>query len=176
MSEKKKRNYHRPTYRPPSLYLRNMTLVCELNCYSPPLVWWTQDSVWLSRASVHSRFFSNTKYCHVFMAPWLTIMGSGLDDWIYWRFHKHNQLQELTISLPWLPRARSIFILVLWLNPDLRLHYLHSLETDHRKHIRVRVTLRLAVYRQSVRLATGPLRPRTRIFIFQLNTCVIVLM
>jgi hypothetical protein len=35
--------------------------------------------------------------------------------------------------------------------------------------VRVRVTLRLAVYRQSV-LATSPLRPTIRIFIFRLNT------
>jgi hypothetical protein len=36
---------------------------------------------------------------------------------------------------------------------------------------RVRVTLRLAVYRQSVRLGDKPLRPTTSIFIFQLNSC-----
>jgi hypothetical protein len=36
--------------------------------------------------------------------------------------------------------------------------------------LRVRVTLWLAVYRQSV-LATSPLRPMSIIFIFQLNTC-----
>jgi hypothetical protein len=36
--------------------------------------------------------------------------------------------------------------------------------------VRVRVTLRLAVYRLSVRLGANPMRPTTRIF-FQLNTC-----
>jgi hypothetical protein len=37
--------------------------------------------------------------------------------------------------------------------------------------VRVTVTLRLAVYRQSVRLGDKPSRPTTRIFILQLNTC-----
>jgi hypothetical protein len=37
--------------------------------------------------------------------------------------------------------------------------------------IRVRVTLRLAVYGQSVRLGDNPLRLTTSNFIFQLNTC-----
>jgi hypothetical protein len=55
-------------------------------------------------------------YCHVFMAPWVIITGSGLDDWIYWQLlcavsPNHNQLQKLTIFsrtlLPWLPRTRS---------------------------------------------------------------------
>jgi hypothetical protein len=37
--------------------------------------------------------------------------------------------------------------------------------------VRVRVTLRLAVHRQSVRLGANPLRPTTSNFSFQLNTC-----
>jgi hypothetical protein len=32
-------------------------------------------------------------YCHVFWAPWLITTGSGLVDWIYWRFcYNYNQL------------------------------------------------------------------------------------
>jgi hypothetical protein len=42
-------------------------------------------------------------YCHVFMAPWLIIMGSGLDDWIYWRllctvslnYKQHSAITDL---------------------------------------------------------------------------------
>jgi hypothetical protein len=37
--------------------------------------------------------------------------------------------------------------------------------------ILVRIILRLAVYRQSVRLSDNPLRLTTSHFIFQLNTC-----
>jgi hypothetical protein len=37
--------------------------------------------------------------------------------------------------------------------------------------LRVRVTLRLAVYHQSVRLGAKPLETHDQYFIFQLNTC-----
>jgi hypothetical protein len=43
------------------------------------------------------------RYCHMFMAAWLTITDSGSDDWIYWHLLveslNHKQLQELPISL-----------------------------------------------------------------------------
>jgi hypothetical protein len=36
------------------------------------------------------------------MAPWLTITGYELDDWIYWRLIlknlNHNKLQKLTVN------------------------------------------------------------------------------
>jgi hypothetical protein len=94
-----------------------------------------------------------------------------IDTFITTVNYKNSQSIFSRTLLPWLPRTRPV--LVLWLTPDLRLDYLYSLEADHRKHIwvRVRVTLRLAVYRQSVSLATSPLRPKTRIFVSQLNTC-----
>jgi hypothetical protein len=79
------------------------------------------------------------------MAPWPIITGSGLDDWIYWQLllqlliitisYKNSQIIFSRILLPWLPRTRSILILVLRLTSDLRLDYLYSLETDHRKHL-----------------------------------------
>lgn len=78
-------------------------------------------------------------YCHVFMAPWLIIMVSGLDYWIYWHL-----VQSLLITLSYnnsqsifsqtllsgLPRTRPI--LILWLTSDLRLQYLHNLKVDMR--------------------------------------------
>jgi hypothetical protein len=50
------------------------------------------------------RCCSNCSYCHEFMALWLIITGSGLNDWIYWHLLcsvplNYNQLQELTINL-----------------------------------------------------------------------------
>jgi hypothetical protein len=72
-------------------------------------------------------------YCHVLMAPWLIITGFGLD-------FLTPYLQSLLITinyngsqsifsrslLPWLPRTRSILLLVLRLPSDLRLDYLHT--------------------------------------------------
>jgi hypothetical protein len=41
-------------------------------------------------------------YCHVWGVAWLTIMGSGLDDWIYWNFYyNYNQLLSRTRSIPY---------------------------------------------------------------------------
>jgi hypothetical protein len=48
--------------------------------------------------------------CHVFMAPWLRIMGFGLHEWTYWRL----LVQSLLITIitraqnQWLPESRSI--------------------------------------------------------------------
>jgi hypothetical protein len=39
-------------------------------------------------------------YCHVFGVLWLTITGSGYDDWVYWHFFtitiNHNSSQSMT--------------------------------------------------------------------------------
>jgi flagellar biosynthesis protein FliQ len=123
--------------------------------------------------------YSQLLYCHVSAVPSLIIMGSGLDDWIYCRllctiFFNHSQLQELTINF--LPRTLSILILILHLallSAVLRCTSLYSHFLDSRSSttillqllnskfhfskplVKVRVTLRLAVYGQSVRpLAT----------------------
>jgi hypothetical protein len=64
-------------------------------------------------------------YCHEFMAPWLIISESGLDDWIYW--HLLVQSQSITtVHNKWLPKTCSIFvfILILRLTSDLLLDYL----------------------------------------------------
>jgi hypothetical protein len=53
---------------------------------------------------------------------WLTITGSGLDDWIYWHFYyNYNQLWQLTISdclrlAPFLtgPRVSSLLLWLTW--------------------------------------------------------------
>jgi hypothetical protein len=59
------------------------------------------------------------------MAPWLIITGFGLDNWIYWllllqsplitiNYHNSQSIFSRTL-LPWLPRTRSILLLVLHL-------------------------------------------------------------
>jgi hypothetical protein len=77
------------------------------------------------------------------MAPWLIIMGSGLDDWIYWQLllkslliiiDYNNSQSIFSRTLLWLARTRSI--LVLRLLPDLRLHCFIASRRIHRKHIR----------------------------------------
>jgi hypothetical protein len=125
------------------------------------------------------------EYCHVSGVPWLIITGSALDDWIYWRLLcpvslNYNQLQELTINL--LPRTPFILVLILWRDYSVVLRctplYSHSPASRSptsselqfqlsNPRVKVKVTLRLAVYRQSVRLrVTSPLRPTTRLFFF----------
>jgi hypothetical protein len=51
------------------------------------------------------------------------------------------------------------------------LHNCYSQLTQSRVRVRVRVTLRLAVYCQSVRLGAKPLETHDQSFVFQLNTC-----
>jgi hypothetical protein len=82
-----------------------------------------------------------------FMAAWLLLTGSGLDDWIYWRlplqslvitinYNKSQSIFSRTL-LPWLPRTRSILVLVLQMASDLQLDYLYIFSRrTHRKHIR----------------------------------------
>jgi hypothetical protein len=61
------------------------------------------------------------------MAAWLIIMGSALDDWIYWHLvqsrlitirYKNSQSNFSRALLPWLPRTRSILVLVLRLTSE----------------------------------------------------------
>jgi hypothetical protein len=51
-------------------------------------------------------------YCHVFMAPWLIITGSGFDDWIYWHF----LVQSLLITINY-KNSQSIFLVCRGLVP-----------------------------------------------------------
>jgi hypothetical protein len=48
----------------------------------------------------------------------------------------------------------------------------HGMKSMYAFRVRVRVSLRLAVYRQSVRLGDKPLQSQGHTFFFQLNTCV----
>jgi hypothetical protein len=62
------------------------------------------DVCWASSMHGKAESVHEVWYCHEFMAPWLIITGSGLNDWIYYRLlctitHNHNQLQKLTINL-----------------------------------------------------------------------------
>jgi hypothetical protein len=93
-------------------------------------------------------------YCYAFKPPWPVIMGFVLDDWIYHRIlckisRSHNQLQELTVTLQLNPSSltRPILVLVLQLTS-------------------VKVTLRLAVYRQSVRLGDKPPENHDTVILF----------
>jgi hypothetical protein len=62
------------------------------------------------------------------MAPWLIISGFGLDDWIYWHILLHSLVNTVSYNnsqsvfsrtlVPWLPRTRSILILVLRLTAE----------------------------------------------------------
>jgi hypothetical protein len=58
---------------------------------------------------------------------WLIIMGSGLDDWIYWYFtivKSHNQWLSTTCSIPcW---TTSVFSSTDWLDSDLRIGHFFS--------------------------------------------------
>jgi hypothetical protein len=49
-------------------------------------------------------------YCHVSGVPWRIIMGSGLDNWIYWHsYYNYAQLRPIIIShKQWLSKTRSI--------------------------------------------------------------------
>jgi hypothetical protein len=78
-------------------------------------------------------------YCHVLVIR----DGVGVTNWIYWTLY-NSQLQVI-ITLP--------------------LIYALYRSLQHTKVlVRVRITLRLAIYRQSVRLGVNPLRPTTRDF------------
>jgi hypothetical protein len=119
--------------------------------------------------------------------------------WIGWLdllalLYNYNQLQQLKIN-DWL-RLASFFTglrvssLPLWLTgSDLRIgHFfrflcpwltLHSwtlnfwilLRINQPFQVKVKVTLRLAVYRQSVHLGLKPFEPHDQRFFFQLNPC-----
>jgi hypothetical protein len=62
-------------------------------------------------------------YCYMFMTAWPIITGSGLDDWIYWHLlvqsrliiisYNNSQSFFIRTLLRWLPRTRSILVLVL---------------------------------------------------------------
>jgi hypothetical protein len=53
------------------------------------------------------RFVRCAKYCHVSRVPWLIIMSSGLDDWIYWYcYYNHSEWQIITTAhKQWLPKT-----------------------------------------------------------------------
>jgi hypothetical protein len=106
-------------------------------------------------------------YCHVFMAAWLIIAVFGLDlltpSCTLTRNHKN-----LTITHnKWLPMTGSILVSLYF---DLNYDWLLLASGFYWSEPRVRVTLRLAVYRQSVRPDDNSLRLTTSNFIFQLNS------
>jgi hypothetical protein len=119
---------------------------------------------------------------------WLII--TGLDCMIGFIEHSftitrnQNKLQKLTINdclglapfwldYDWLHSGISLFWSQLWLTSLLVCLLLASVFywSELRVRVRVRVSLRLAVYRQSVRLGDKPLETTTSNIIFQLNTC-----
>jgi hypothetical protein len=112
--------------------------------------------------------------------------------WIYWHFdYNYNQLWQITVKdclklAPFLtgPRVSSLplwrttneewlnYFFVL-LSPATALYddCLTTALFRVRGRVRVRVTLRLAVYRHSVRPGTKPLETHDQVFFFRLNTC-----
>jgi hypothetical protein len=99
------------------------------------------------------------------MASWLIITEFGLDDWIYWHlllqsvvitvsYYKNSQSIFSRTLLPWLPRTRSILVLVLRPTSESESELVYD----------GRFTTNLFV------LATSPLRLKTGNFFFQMNT------
>jgi hypothetical protein len=81
---------------------------------------------------------------------------------IYCRYTEHTnelQLDDLKVAGWSIPFAR------------LALRVSSSLSVVCWVKVKVKVTLRLAVYRQSVRLGVKPLETHDQIFFFQLNSC-----
>jgi hypothetical protein len=39
---------------------------------------------------IYTDYEIRVKYCYVSGVPWVIIMGSGMDDWIYWHFYYNN--------------------------------------------------------------------------------------
>jgi hypothetical protein len=78
----------------PACKADNLTAIYE------PIVWkmWEPrrlSAQWASMACYINSFTFLVLYCYVFEVPWLIIIGSGLDDWIYW----HLRLQFLFITI-----------------------------------------------------------------------------
>jgi hypothetical protein len=92
---------------------------------------------------------------------WLIIMGSGFYDWVYWHFctitvncnSSHIELLLNNVSLTNLG--------LIWISDWI----------EFRVRVRVRMTLRLAVYHQSVRLGTEPHETHGQKYFPQVNTC-----
>jgi hypothetical protein len=66
--------------------------------FHPPTFVLCHDGPYCSKINAANHI---KKYCHVFMAPWLKITGSGWDDWIYWRII----LQSLVIIINYIAIA-----------------------------------------------------------------------
>jgi hypothetical protein len=85
-----------------------------------------RHKIWTTRRRLEGKI---KMFCHAFMAPWLMITGSGLDDWIYW----HLPLQSVITARDWwLPNTRSIpswttsVFCCDWLCSDLRVRHFFS--------------------------------------------------
>jgi hypothetical protein len=129
-------------------------------------------------------------YSHVSGFQWLKITDFELDDWIYWHF--------FTITINDWDSLHSLLLFHCdWLGSHLRLGHLRIttdewrmksedslatelswtvLRTPEWVRVRVIVTLRLAVYRQSVRLGVEPLKTHGQNFFLNWTPAVIVLM
>jgi hypothetical protein len=83
-------------------------------------------------------------------------MDSGFNDWIYWHF--------FTVTISYY-RSQSI------LTAEISFRSASHSTTVCKVKIKVRVTLRLAVYRQSVRLGVRPLETHEQRYFFQLISC-----
>jgi hypothetical protein len=133
--------YLRVPFQLSSLSLSRQALIAV----SSPLGPWEHQHTSHLKQTPHLRGASNFDfyewYCHVFIAPWLIITGSGLDDWIYWQLilqslliiikYKNSESIFSRTLLPWLTRTRPILVLVLRLTPTELRCLLHPLGTDH---------------------------------------------
>jgi hypothetical protein len=72
--------------------------------------------------------FRPGRYCHVSRIPWIIIMGSRFDDWIYWHFFtvttNYNSSQSMT--RPFLTGLRVSSLLRDWLGSNLRIGHFFS--------------------------------------------------
>jgi hypothetical protein len=66
------------------------------------------------------------KYCHISGLSWRIIMGSGLDDWIYWHFFTITINHDSSRLTPFLAGLLVPSFLCDWLVSDLRVGHFFS--------------------------------------------------
>jgi hypothetical protein len=126
----------------------------------------------LMRGTYRSLSSTSLWYCHVYGVTWLKIVGSGFGDWFYWtsllQLHLiiavHTLNSSLTTNLSLYFFCFSDWSLV------SRFLLLSTADSSLQK---VKVNLRLTVYRQSV-LAVKPLETHDQRFFFNWTLAVLV--
>jgi hypothetical protein len=108
--------------------------------------------------------------CMILLRVCVTINGVWIGNWIYWTPTNRNYTLKFTTARTKSNQPasngfqRRIFL-------SFRVHVLTGWRLSHNFLIKVKVTLPLAVYRQSVRLGASPLEAHDQRFSFQPNSC-----